>query len=883
MTMAPAKSGGDLEVEIPSRMQETSSASLTAGTTSATMTLRSQDKTGSRDPPPPGKSGSVVNNTAGSDDNDFSDSHGPDPDYGKPAPPRKKQTTSGCKNKPGAKGAVNSAKPATGRATKGNRGKKQDPPKDKKELDRRMKENPSSIPSFDGRNDTASPERQWEKEVRRQKQETRNYKRKLESAQKEIKQLNRQVDSYMNDRLGLMSKDKEEVELDPDLENKFRDIFRDVGVLSRAWSVSDWREVDRATVLEVFSSLSSTMTRPFATEKLLLAVQHATIPPRIVLSAFINKEICAETFARPFAHLQLGLYGRDVDLIEVILNEVMNGAEKKSPDSQHKMRVTILRAISDSPAVEKHWVKSRTQQAMDFAQKERCKHIASSLIQRMGILFRDVTNEERDGRDHQVLDVVEKAMRLSCVLNMQYPNIQFVFLNDLSRPKFTWKDGRFQLHQALGIDEHDEDNPNEAHALVGQPLDLVVAPMVERYGNKDGESYDTKNVILQGTVWIVRNSKSSSHSANADPDEEVQHDAESRESVESCEPMSGSTVPHTSQAGQQNSRTREPTDLAKKAYGLRTETMRTWKAAEAEAQKGCRRNRSKGSQETTRNLEKQKHTTKCSATAKQTGAPVDHDVICLAERGNVSESAKKDQTQLPSTEAKTPHEDAGSVYEDEAQPTCKSPVITDQEPDTEVPALEQDTRASGGKAAIESHPEISDGSPGGPDNSGSHASTSLPISTPASTLAQDPATRVQSKKDIPEPHSKREYAECGLEERKTTATEADAVISVVVGESGTSNTTSTGEAEGKTVKTPVEVNHATAREKTVQLAPLEQDRPKVEESQKSGSSRPIQKARPPKKTQPGSGSVLMGTLAELEKPPRALPVNVYRMPASNQP
>ncbi|KAH0832669.1 hypothetical protein FOPE_01280 [Fonsecaea pedrosoi] len=855
MTMAPAKSGSNPEVERPSRVQETSSASLTAGTTSAKMLLRSQGRTRSRDPPPPRKSGTLVNNTAGSDDEDFSDSSGSDPSYGKPAPP-------------------------TGRVTKGNRGKKQDPPKDKKELDRRKKENPSSIPSFKGINATASPERQWEKEVRREKQKTLKHKKDLDSARAEIRELKRQVDSYLNDRLGLMSKDKEEVELDPDLENKFRDIFRDVGDLSRAWSVSDWREVDRATVLEVFSSLSSTMTRPFATEKLLLAVQHATIPPRIVLSAFINKEICAETFARPFAHLQLGLHGRDVDLIEVILNEVMNGAEKKSPDSQHKVRVTILRAISDSPAVENHWVKSRTQQAMDFAQKERCKHIASSLIQKMGILFRDVTNEERDGRDHQVFDVVEKAMRLSCVLNMQYPNIQFVFLDDLSKPKFTWDDGRFQLHQALGIDENDEENPNEAQALVGQPLDLVVAPMVERYGNKDGESYDTKNVILQGTVWIVRNSKSTSqeisnsHSANADPDREVQHYAESRKSVEPRELMSGSTVPHTSQAGQQKLRMREATDLAKKSYGLRTRTKITEKAAEAEAQKACWRNLSKGSQETTRNSEKQKHTTKCSATAEQNGAPVDHDVICLGERRNVSESAERDQTQLLSTEAKTPHEDAGSVYEDEAQHTCKSPVITDREPAAQVPALEQerspeqDSRASVVQAATESQPEIADGSPGGTDNSRSHASTALSISTPASTLTQDPATRAQSEKGIPEHHSKRKYVECGPEERKTTATEANAVVSVVVGESGTSNTPDTGPAESKAMKTPVEVNQARPNEKTVQPVSREESRPEVEESQRSGSTRPINKAKPPKKTQSGSGSVLMGTLAELDKPPR---------------
>ncbi|KIW83466.1 hypothetical protein Z517_02711 [Fonsecaea pedrosoi CBS 271.37] len=880
MTMAPAKSGSNPEVERPSRVQETSSASLTADTTSAKMLLRSEGRTRSRGLPPSGKPGTLFDNTAASDDEDFSDNRGSDPSYGKPAPPRKKQATSGCKNKPGAQRAVNSAKPATGRATKGNRGKKQDPPKDKEELDRRKKENPSSIPSFKGRNATASPERQWEKEVRREKQKTLKHKKDLDSARAEIRELKRQVDSYMNDRLGLMSKDKEEVELDPDLENKFRDIFRDVGDLSRAWSVSDWREVDQATVLEVFSSLSSTMTRPFATEKLLLAVQHATIPPRIVLSAFINKEICAETFARPFAHLQLGLHGRDVDLIEVILNEVMNGAEKKSPDSQHKVRVTILRAISDSPAVENHWVKSRTQQAMDFAQKERCKHIASSLIQKMGILFRDVTNEERDGRDHQVLDVVEKAMRLSCVLNMQYPNIQFVFLNDLSKPKFTWNDGRFQLHQALGIDENDEENPNEAQALVGQPLDLVVAPVVERFGNKDGESYDTKNVILQGTVWIVRNSKltsqeiSNSHSANADPDKEVQHYAESRKSVEPCELMPGSTVPHTSQAGQQNLRMREATDLAKKSYGLRTRTEITEKAAEAEAQKACWRNRSKGSQETTRNSEKQKHITKCSATAEQTGAPADHDLICLGERGNVSESAERSQTQLPSTEAKTPHEDAGSVYEDEAQPTCKSQVITDREPDAQVPALEQErspeqgSRASVVQAATESQPEIADGSPGGTDNSGSHASTALPISTPASTIAQDPATRAQSEKDIPEPHSKRKYVERGPEERKTTATEANVVVSVVVGESGTSNTPDTGGAESKAMKTPVEVNQALPNEKTVQPASREESRPEVEGSQKSGSTRPINKARPPKKTQSGFGSVLMGTLAELDRPPR---------------
>ncbi|OQU93519.1 hypothetical protein CLAIMM_00019 [Cladophialophora immunda] len=704
--------------------------------------------------PTPKKSTSSSSTAVGSNDEDPRDAHGSDPDYaGDRSRKNRRATKSG------------------NRATR-SRGKKipgKLPPPETPEEFKLIKENyPSKIPTKRNEDATAKLQQrsteQKEKDLQSAKKEIKEHKSRLEAAQTDIAKLTRQLDSYQNDQLKLVAKSKVEAELDADLHNKFQGIFGGALDISRYWCIQDLRNADVNKVEQVFSCFLKRKSRPIATDRFLLAVKHGKVSPRLVLSTFINAEICTETFERPFAHLQLGLPGPDHAEIEVILNRIMKCAEEKSSNSQYKLRATILRAINDHPVEKAHWVESRAQRDLSFAHAERCREITNGIFDKVGILLREVTDGERHTRDAQMLRVVEQAMRLSCILNMQYPKVQFFFLDDLTERKFFLKDAWFRLHHSVGIEENDENYLSEVQALVGQPIDVVVAPAVARYGDKEGENYETENIVFRGSVWIVRNNESSRntldfHSGKQIPDEDVACISKSSHSLAPNQQMPESTIFDTSEAGQQTKSTKT-TVASGKAYNLRFPVEPIMKVAEekgeVDAQKDFEHSQSK-----IRNPENSEPRTSCSATSEQPKVPLD-DIKCLnpGDNGSTSVRRERDEQQQQRDVRKECSDNEASSPRDNGAPSKQLPATVSGPEDPKPPLKRlrmknKKNQGPEGETSAENQAGKAEAKSGDTDDSQTKEATghvpTLPATPPpALASTQDPATRVlpgQSESD----------------------------------------------------------------------------------------------------------------------------------------
>ncbi|OAP63614.1 hypothetical protein AYL99_02841 [Fonsecaea erecta] len=749
---------------------------------------------------------SSTDTTTDPDGDKFRDSHGLDLDFQEKST-EKPQTTSEPKNKQGPKSAAKSGKQATPGTRETKAGGKQK-----------------------NKNDTTETAegkiKQLGKDLRTAKQEIKEFKKECTSARIRIAELKNQVDSYHNDHLELVSKDKVEAELDAELDTKFKGIFNDTRDISKAWGFPDWSKVDIPELEKVFSNLSGVSARPFATDRLLLAVKDKKIPLRVVLSAFINKEICTETFARPFAHLEFGLHGQDDEKTEMILERIMGIAEKKSPNSQHKLRATILRAIDDFPMERSQWVESWAQQALSIAQVERCRHVTQSIFQKVGMLLKEVTNEEQAARDTQMLQVVESAMRLSGILNMQFPKIQFFFLNDLTETNFSLKDTHFQLDQALHIDESDEGDRSKAQALESQPIDMVVEPAVARYGNKNGEDYETGNVVSRGSVWIVQNNKSvSQEAATCRPAERLSNDEGGDTSGEGSTALSNHAPKISTldliEAGERSQSAGNATKAPEMSYNICRNRQPTKKADEGKIRGGGRQNESKHQQGSTRNPEQLEPTANRPATSKQPERPLDDEVIWIDSDDCRSASQSDDRADL---QTQTTDSAASSTQKTGAQLQLQ-PTNPDQGPKRSPPKQGHKQGKKGhcprGETGTESESGDAAGSPEGVD----HSHTSYVIASPdvlsssspsAVAFASDQRAESVSNQGDPDQHFKKRKLstskvggqpgdEKNLENiqpvkrqaKKNSAGGTEVVIVAVVDdESKTSNQTH-GQAEGQ--------------------------------------------------------------------------------------
>ncbi|EXJ74096.1 uncharacterized protein A1O5_02390 [Cladophialophora psammophila CBS 110553] len=587
------------------------------------------------------------------------DHHGSDPDYEDTCSEGSQMSTR-SKKKRSTRGPVSPKKPATvGTKNTKPSGRLDQPPNGIDSAQSAKAKRSRKLADKDGKDKSTD---EWKKELqasrtahRRLEKQIKRCEEELESARKEAEEQRIKADRFRQDHLKLLSKDKVEVESNTKIDTKCDIIFHNKS-FCKAWAIPNWTDVNLTTLREAFSKLSSGKSKPFATTALLRAAEQERIPSWVVLNAYLNRALCAETFARPFAHLRLGPAKEDNGKSESLLNRIMERAQEKSPDTKHKLRVTILRAI-DPPLVEGgQMTSSTTQQEMPVERVERCKEIVSHIITEVSVLLKDITNEEQNGRENQLLHIVESAMELSHTTSVQYPNVQFYFLDNLKKPEFELEKFWFKPHDVLKITTDEE-----AQALVGEPIDLVVAPAVVRYGDKDGENYKRGQLVFQGSAWIASAELALRNIADAQSTELLSREEEegkisgSRRRTELIEQTPENPVSQATQPKKEDIEKELSPDASKIPYKLRTQRRPTRKKAETEAGRIQQDGLSERSQGIVNDPEEPTSTPSPRGLLRTSAPrpPLDHDAepVELAEGPSThpSESKDEDQQQQVST------------------------------------------------------------------------------------------------------------------------------------------------------------------------------------------------------------------------------------------
>ena len=147
------------------------------------------------------------------------------------------------------------------------------------------------------------------------------------------------------------------------------------------------------------------------------------------------------------------------------------------------------------------------QSEMPPSRTKRCREIVAIITKNVSMLLQDAPADQQEPLNNELFRIVENATRLSCTLSTQYPKVEFHFLTNLGEPKFKLNDRLFRPHGRLSLDENSGDSQCahlEAQSLVNKPIDMVVTPVVRRYGNQDGENYQQETIVQAGTIWMVK-------------------------------------------------------------------------------------------------------------------------------------------------------------------------------------------------------------------------------------------------------------------------------------------------------------------------------------------------------------------------------------------
>jgi hypothetical protein len=174
-----------------------------------------------------------------------------------------------------------------------------------------------------------------------------------------------------------------------------------------------------------------------------------------------------------------------------------------SHDSQHKLRVAILRAIKSPHPGKPDQLSNGT---LLPVHKAYCESIAAGFLEDFKMLLKTSTNSEQNTRDEELVTILEEATQLSIILAVEHPYLAFWFLSDADKTSFSMDNPEFKPHRALKLDDTEKDQEHIAcpSKLLYRPYDLVVEPCVTRHGNKDAEQYDKRKVVHRGIVWMIK-------------------------------------------------------------------------------------------------------------------------------------------------------------------------------------------------------------------------------------------------------------------------------------------------------------------------------------------------------------------------------------------
>ncbi|EXJ88288.1 hypothetical protein A1O1_05218 [Capronia coronata CBS 617.96] len=286
-------------------------------------------------------------------------------------------------------------------------------------------------------------------------------------------------------------------------------IFDESRKWSKAWTQRAWTSVDLGQLQRAAEEPGKHGLIHHATPEVHYAIEAARLPVWIVVNKILNEFFCSATFKSPFASLgKLHDDGREGD-VETALDWVIEKAKQGSLEQGSILRANILRALG-APVLEERERDSLPDLAPDTQDSIRsvCNEMVSCFLGRFETVLGAVRNQKYEiMRRKQLQAIFEASMALSTSLATQNPEIQVCFLPELADACFSLDHPQLRAHRAMGLkeDRNAEDglDPDDID-IDGQPIDMVIEPMVVRSGNEDGENYQMQKILKKAEVWMVK-------------------------------------------------------------------------------------------------------------------------------------------------------------------------------------------------------------------------------------------------------------------------------------------------------------------------------------------------------------------------------------------
>ena len=143
----------------------------------------------------------------------------------------------------------------------------------------------------------------WKMDLDSQAQKNINLRQDLEKTAQERNKNREALDGVCEDQLNLLRRNDVPVQDDGEVKRQLGSLLQSCRDWTKAWGFRSWTDAGFSTAVQVKSELLRGGAESSATERAGLAILQGQIPPRVLLLALLNRELCQKTFIEPLAIL----------------------------------------------------------------------------------------------------------------------------------------------------------------------------------------------------------------------------------------------------------------------------------------------------------------------------------------------------------------------------------------------------------------------------------------------------------------------------------------------------------------------------------------------------------------------------------------------------
>ena len=136
---------------------------------------------------------------------------------------------------------------------------------------------------------------------------------------------------------------------------------------------------------------------------------------------------------------------------------------------------------------------------------DHCEHIHDQFLKDACDLIKPCDEREVEKCSSELWELIRSFFQKSLELHAQQPQIKVFWRKHLLKYSFTTNHDYFIGHRGLKLNGTDEESrlAAEEAGFEGREIDLVIEPVILRYGDADGKDLDHHRVVHKAGVWMV--------------------------------------------------------------------------------------------------------------------------------------------------------------------------------------------------------------------------------------------------------------------------------------------------------------------------------------------------------------------------------------------